>query len=75
MLSEQIIKFKSKLTLKSFSTIITCTTSPILTFHCSEEQTQQYITASNLGKLSIHQNIHSQLDTRPEYRKMEERKR
>lgn len=75
MPSEQIIKFKSKLILKFFTTIINYTTSPTLTFHCSEEQTQQYINASNFGKLSISQNIHSQLDIRAEHRKMEERKK
>lgn len=68
MPSEQIIKYKSKLTLKFFTTIINYTASPTLTFHCLEEQTQQYIPASNfrrlssLNNLSVPPNIHSQLN-------------
>lgn len=57
MPQEQIIKLKSKVTLKSFSSIINYAISPTLTFHCSEEQTQQYIPASNLGRLSSLHNL------------------
>ena len=66
MPSEQIIKFKSNLTLKFFTTIINYTTSPTLTFHCSEEQTQQYIPASNFGRLSSLLN----LSIPPKYQKV-----
>lgn len=57
MTPEQIIKFKSKLTLKSFSSIINYAISPTHTIHCSEEQTQQCIPASNLGRLSSLNNL------------------
>ena len=57
MPSEQLIKRKSKLTLKFFTTIINYATSLTLTFHCSEEQTQQHISVSNLGRMSSLNNL------------------
>lgn len=52
-----MIKFKSKPTFTSFITIINYATLPSFTFHGSEEQTQQYIPASNLKQLSRLHNL------------------